>query len=88
MLRQTFAASSGVIGFIALIAAVQPTTLAGVAALLHHVGRGQWLGFDTTGILDETVLSVLTHGGRECPFGRAAQEFPVRLAETLLCAVA
>jgi hypothetical protein len=61
---------------------MQPTTLAGVAALLDHVGHGQFLGTieDDDG---ETVLSINIHQDEECPFKRAAQEFPARLAETM-----
>jgi hypothetical protein len=65
----------------------QPTTLPGVAALLHHVGQLEFMGFDKDDphwtADGETVLSVLSHGGDECDFARAAREFPTRLAATV-----
>jgi hypothetical protein len=60
---------------------VQPTTLAGVAALLDHVGQGQFLGFE--GADDETILSIDILNDQECPLKRAAQGFPIHLAETI-----
>jgi hypothetical protein len=53
---------------------VQPTTLAGVAALLAHVGQDQWLGFEDGDDPDgDSVLSVLAHNGGACAFARATK---------------
>jgi hypothetical protein len=58
---------------------VQPTTLAGIAALLHHVGQDQWLDLDDSDVEgNETVLSAA-----HSDFPQAAQEFPVCLAEIM-----
>jgi hypothetical protein len=58
----------------------QPTTLAGIVALLAHVSLPEFLGgeleFDY-----ETILSTCTDAGDEMK--RAAQDFPARLAETM-----
>jgi hypothetical protein len=60
----------------------QPTTLAGMAALLDHVGQPEFIKVEERGT--ETVLSGPFAGADdECPLARAAREFPVRLAETL-----
>jgi hypothetical protein len=61
----------------------QPTTLAGVAALLAHVGRDEFLGMSSGGENDtfETLLSSWSNaivGGKAI-----AQEFPLRLAAAL-----
>jgi hypothetical protein len=65
----------------------QPTTLPGVAALLHHVGQLEFMGFDKDDPHwtddGDTVLSVLSHNGDECDFAHAAREFPTRLAATV-----
>jgi hypothetical protein len=65
----------------------QPTTLPGVAALLHHVGQLEFMEFDKDDphwtADGETVLSVLSHNGDECDFAHAAREFPTRLAATV-----
>jgi hypothetical protein len=62
---------------------VQPTTLAGVAALLAHVGEPEFIKEPRPGCEDgrETVLSILIHGEGE--WKRASQDFPLRLAETV-----
>jgi hypothetical protein len=62
----------------------QPTTVAGVIALLEHVGQNQFLGEAPEGkdAFDETVLSIWMRadGSR---FKKAAQALPRRLAATM-----
>jgi hypothetical protein len=62
----------------------QPTTLAGVAALLAHVGTPQFLDEPGPEHEDEreTFLSTPNHDGGG-DWKRAAQDLPVRLAETM-----
>jgi hypothetical protein len=65
---------------------VQPTTLAGVAAVLHHVGLPEFLDKAEFGEHedeeDETILSapILAY---ECEWKCAVRDFPTRLAETV-----
>jgi hypothetical protein len=63
---------------------VQPTTLAGVAALLAHVALPDFLEEPAPEHQDEreTFLSTLNNDGGG-NWKRAAQDFPVRLAETV-----
>jgi hypothetical protein len=63
----------------------QPTTLAGIAALLAHVGRDEWLDNREPEYDDqkETLLSTFIHEDFSHEFKRAAQDFPVRLAATM-----
>jgi hypothetical protein len=64
----------------------QPSTVAGVIALLEHVGEDQFLGEAPEGkgkdIFDETVLSVWMDAD-DSPFKTAAQELPLRIAATV-----
>jgi hypothetical protein len=68
----------------------QPTTVAGVAALLAHVGRDEWLDNSEPGYDDqkETLLSTFIHEDFSHEFKRAAQDFPVRLAATMRSIIA
>ena len=67
----------------------QPTTLGGVAALLAHVGRDEWLE-NEPGYEDqrETLLSTFIHEDCSHEFKQAAQDFPMRLAETVRSLIA
>jgi hypothetical protein len=61
---------------------VQPTTLAGVAAILAHLGQPEFLKEELEyPDCRETFLSTFNDSFGECR--RAAQDFPVRLAETV-----
>jgi hypothetical protein len=64
---------------------VQPTTIAGVAALLEHVGQEEFLGMSSRGANDEyeTVLTTWIAIGDGDERKQIAQEFPLRLAATL-----
>jgi hypothetical protein len=64
---------------------VQPTTIAGVAALLEHVGQEEFLGMSRGGDRDhyETVLTTWLNTDSDDPKKRIAQDFPLRLGETL-----
>jgi hypothetical protein len=64
---------------------VQPTTIAGVAALLNHVGQEEFLNSgdgDDDGS-DETVLSSWCNTNDGEPLKEAAMSFPLRLAATM-----
>jgi hypothetical protein len=65
----------------------QPTTVQGVAALLEHVGRSEFLGEEQerSGLVEtETVLSSWINGtDPEHEFAIAARTFESRLGETL-----
>jgi hypothetical protein len=73
----------------ALLAVVtaQPTTVEGVAALLEHVGRSEYLGEEEkrSGLVEtETVLSSLINGADpEHEYAFAVKTFESRLGETL-----
>jgi hypothetical protein len=62
---------------------VEPTTMAGVVALLEYVGHHEFLNDDALGedSLENTVLSAAFQAGGELE--QAAQNFPPRLAETI-----
>jgi hypothetical protein len=59
---------------------IQPTTLAGVVALLAHVGLPEFLR-EEPGFENETILSAWTNSTGKLK--DAAQDFPARLAETM-----
>jgi hypothetical protein len=64
----------------------QPTTIAGVVALLEHVGQREYLGvFDEGEGEGEERQSVLTTWNEATDQGhrRTAQDFPLRLAATI-----
>jgi hypothetical protein len=61
---------------------VQPATLAGVAALLAHVGQLEFIKEEPDEDERETHLSTC-NAFCDLEFKRAAQDFPVRLAETV-----
>jgi hypothetical protein len=63
---------------------VQPTTLAGVVALLEHVGQDEFLGTSSGGdeTLGKTVLTGL-NTDHDDPRKRIVQDFPLRLAATM-----
>jgi hypothetical protein len=58
----------------------QPTTLAGIVALLAHVGLPEFLT-EAPEFENETVLSTCTNADEEMK--QAAQDFPALLAETM-----
>jgi hypothetical protein len=62
---------------------VEPTTMAGVVALLEYVGHHEFLNDDALGedSLENTVLSAAFQAGGELE--QAAQNFPPSLAETV-----
>jgi hypothetical protein len=62
----------------------QPTTMAGVIALLEHLGQDEFLGVDWGGDEHdrETLLSTFNNCNRIEP-RRLAQDFPLRLAGAL-----
>jgi hypothetical protein len=62
---------------------VEPTTMAGVVALLEYVGHHEFLDDDALGedSLENTVLSAAFQAGGELE--QAAQNFPPSLAETV-----
>jgi hypothetical protein len=67
---------------IRIVLTAQPTTIEGVAALLHHVGQHECLGMDSEYEEDrETVLT--TWNNLEDERKRIAQDFPLRLAATV-----
>jgi hypothetical protein len=59
---------------------VRPTTLAGIVALLAHVGLPEFLR-EEPGFENETILSSWTNSTGKLK--DAAQDFPARLAETM-----
>jgi hypothetical protein len=61
---------------------VQPTTLAGIAALLDHVGQGEHFDMANGGDDPETILTAATqYTSKEKR--KIAHEFPLRLAATM-----
>ncbi len=65
---------------------VQPTTMAGVAALLDHVGQEEFLGMSPGGDPDhyETVLTTYLNMDEDDYRQREmARDFPLRLAATM-----
>ncbi len=66
--------------------ATAPTTLAGVAALLAHVGQHEFLDEEADHSDRETLLSTLNEGFPE--WKRIGQDFPLRLAATLRSLIA
>jgi hypothetical protein len=80
------AASDAFESSIGVVLTAQPTTIAGVAALLEHVGQEEFLGMSSGGDERdhyETVLTTWVNTGREDPRKRIAQDFPIRLAATV-----
>jgi hypothetical protein len=61
---------------------VQPTTLAGVVALLDHVGQEEFLNSEEGDESEETVLSSWCDNDGD-PLQEAAKSFPSRLAATM-----
>jgi hypothetical protein len=62
--------------------AIEPTTLAGVAALLEHVGQPEFLKEDREYPEDrETLLSTVNSSNDE--WRRKGQDFPLRIAATI-----
>jgi hypothetical protein len=61
---------------------VQPTTLAGVQAVLNYLGQDEFLNFGEDGFSDETVLSAWSNCDYE-EITEAAKAFPARLAATM-----
>jgi hypothetical protein len=78
------AASDAFESSIGVVLTAQPTTIAGVAALLEHVGQEEFFGMSSGGDdLDyETVLTTC-HNMDGDPRKRMAQDFPLRLAATV-----
>jgi hypothetical protein len=71
---------------IGLVLSVQPTTVAGVAALLEHVGQEEFFGMSSGGEPDDyetTLTTWLNRGDDDNSRKRIAQDFPLRLAATL-----
>jgi hypothetical protein len=69
---------------IGLVLTTQPTTIAGVATLLHHVGQHEFLGMDQEyEDVRQTVLTTWLNVGLGDERKRIAQEFPLRIAATL-----
>jgi hypothetical protein len=71
----------------------QPTTIAGVVALLDHVGQDGFLGEAPEGegpdVFDETILSGWAHATEDYShFKLAAQQLPGRLAVTMRSLIA
>jgi hypothetical protein len=58
----------------------RPTTFAGLAALLEHVGQPEWFIYDRECGTGETILS----GPHQCtPIGDEVLAFPLHLAQTI-----
>jgi hypothetical protein len=64
---------------------VQPMTIAGVAALLDHVGQEEFMGMSSGGSDEdyETILTTWLNRDDNDPRKRTAQDFPLRLAATV-----
>jgi hypothetical protein len=81
-----YAASKAFDASIGHVLTVQPTTIAGVAALLKHVGQEEFLGMSSGGVERhhyETVLTTWHNLDRGDPRTRIAKDFPLRLAATV-----
>jgi hypothetical protein len=78
------AASDAFEASIGVVLTVQPMTIAGVAALLDHVGQEEFFGMSSGGDESdyETVLTTC-HNMDGDPRKRLAQDFPLRLAATV-----